>query len=138
VIASIVIGVGIAFAAVWLALGALVFALRSPGQSVGELLRVFPDSFRLAVALYRDRTLPSSVRWRLRVALLYNIQPINLIPDAIPVIGFADNVAVLAWALRGTVDIAGANAVGRHWKGSAESLVTLYRALRLPGHSEPA
>jgi uncharacterized membrane protein YkvA (DUF1232 family) len=70
--------------------------------------------------------------------VLYNIQPIDLIPDAIPVIGFADNVAVLAWALRGTLDIAGPNAVGRHWKGSPESLVTLYRAHRLPGHPEPA
>ena len=137
-IASIVVGLGIALAVAWVALVALLFALRSPGQSVGELARVFPDSFRLAAALYRDGTLPSAVRWRLRIALLYNIQPINLIPDVIPVIGFADNVAVLAWALRGTVGIAGPSAVKRHWKGSPESLFTLYRALRLPGHQEPA
>ena len=137
-IAPLVIGVGIALVAMWLGLAALVFAFRSPGQSVGELLRVFPDSFRLVASLYRDRNLPSSVRWRLRIALLYNLQPINLIPDAIPVIGFVDNVAVLAWALRGAVDTAGPNAVGRHWNGSPESLVTLYRALRLPGNPEPA
>jgi uncharacterized membrane protein YkvA (DUF1232 family) len=114
-------------------LAVLVFALRAPGQSVGDLLRVFPASLRLAGALYRDSTLPSSVRWRLRIALLYNIQPINLIPDVVPVIGFVDNIAVLVWALRSAVRIAGRDSVGRHWKGSAESLAALYRILRLTG-----
>lgn len=131
VIASTLIGLGIALGAVLIALGVAVIALRLPGRSVGEVLRVFPDSLRLAVALYRDRTLPRSVRRRLRIALIYNLQPINLIPDAIPVIGFADNVVVLAWALRGAVRSAGPGAVGRHWTGSPESLSVLYRGLRL-------
>ncbi|MGZ4340386.1 MAG: YkvA family protein [Gaiellaceae bacterium] len=128
---SILVGFGIALVVAWLVLGAFVLAVRSPGQSVGEIARIFPNSVRLAAALYRDRTLPSSVRWRLRIALIYNIQPVNLIPDAIPVIGLADNVAVLLWALRSTVRIAGADSVRRHWKGSPASLATLYRALRL-------
>jgi uncharacterized membrane protein YkvA (DUF1232 family) len=131
VVFSILVGFGIGLAAAWVALGAVVLALRTPGQSIGELLLVFPDSLRLTAALYRDRTLPASVRRRLRIALVYNIQPVNIIPDAIPVIGFADNVAVLAWALRGAVRIAGLDAVERHWKGSPESLAVLYRALRL-------
>lgn len=132
-IASTLIGIGIALGAIWVALGIFVFALRSPEQSVGDVLRVFPDSLRLAAALYRDRTLPGSVRRRLRIALIYNLQPINLIPDAIPVIGLADNVAVLAWALRSAVRIAGPDAVARHWRGSPESVTALYRALRLAG-----
>jgi uncharacterized membrane protein YkvA (DUF1232 family) len=131
VIQSALIGAGIALVALWIALAALVFALRSPGQSVGDLVRVFPASLRLAGGLYRDSTLPGSVRWRLRIALIYNIQPVNLIPDVIPVIGFADNVAVLGWALRGAVRIAGPDVVAHHWKGSPESLDVLYRALRL-------
>jgi len=60
--ASTLIGVGIALVAVWLAFGIFVFALRSPGQSVGEILRVFPDSLRLATALYRDRR--SGRKWK--------------------------------------------------------------------------
>jgi len=132
VISSTLIGIGIALAAVWVAVGAVVFALRLPGQSVGEVMRVLPDSLRLAAALYRDRSLPSSLRWRLRVAVIYSVQPVNLIPDVIPVIGFADNVAVLAWSLRGALRVAGQDAVVFHWKGSPESLATLYRALRLP------
>ena len=42
-------------------------------------------------------------------------------------IGFADNVVVLAWALHSTVRIAGPDTVGRHWKGSPASLAALYR-----------
>jgi uncharacterized membrane protein YkvA (DUF1232 family) len=119
--------------ALWVVLAAVVFAVRKPGQSVGDLLRVFPGSLRLAVALYRDSTLPRSVRWRLGIAVIYNIQPVNLIPDVVPVIGFADNIAVLAWALRSAVRIAGRDSVGQHWTGSPESLAVLYRILRLTG-----
>ena len=132
-IGSTLVGLAVALVATWLALGVLAFAVRSPGRSLGETMRVFPDSLRLAAALYRDRTLPGSVRWRLRVALIYNVQPINLIPDVVPVIGFADNVAVLAWALRGAVRAAGEDAVERHWRGSSASLEAVYRALRLQG-----
>lgn len=132
-IATILIGLGISAIVGWLMFAAFVFAVRSPGQTIAATLKVLPASVRLAAALYRDQTLPRSVRWRLRIALIYNLQPINLIPDVVPVIGFADNVAVLAWALRDTVRAAGIDAVSRHWRGSPESLATLYRALRLPG-----
>jgi uncharacterized membrane protein YkvA (DUF1232 family) len=128
----IVSGLGAAIFATWLALVVVIVALRPPGQSLGDLARVFPDALRLVMALYRDRQLPGSVRWRLRVALVYNLQPINLIPDFIPVIGFADNAIVLIWSLRGTVRAAGADAVGRHWRGSPEGLVLVYRAAGLP------
>jgi uncharacterized membrane protein YkvA (DUF1232 family) len=111
----------------------LLCLARSPGQSVADLARVFPAALRLAIALYRDRTLPRSLRWRMRIALIYNLVPINIIPDFIPVIGLVDNVVVLAWALRSTVRIAGPEVVSAHWKGSQAALHALYRALRLPG-----
>jgi uncharacterized membrane protein YkvA (DUF1232 family) len=133
VITSTLVGIGIAVVALWIALAALMLAVRTPGQSVGELLLVFPASLRLAGALHRDSTLPRPVRWRLRIAVIYNLQPVNLIPDFVPVVGFADNIAVLAWALRSAMRIAGRETVGLHWKGSPESLAALYRVLRLRG-----
>lgn len=131
-LAHILIGFGAALAAGWVTLGVLLLAVRSPRQSAADLARVFPAALRLATSLYRDPAVPNSVRWRLRAALIYNIQPINLIPDFIPVIGFADNVVVLAWALRSTIRIAGPDAVGRHWTGRPASLAALYWVLRLP------
>jgi len=62
--------------------------------------------------------------------MLYNLQPINLIPDFIPVLGLADNAIVLIWALRSTIRIAGRTAV-EHWPGSPGGLAVLYRAIRL-------
>ena len=115
-----------------LALMALAYRARTRGQSFGSIVRVLPDSIRLAAALHSDRNLPRPVRWRLRIALIYSLQPINLIPDFGPVIGFADNLFVIAWALRGAVSTAGTPAVESHWKGSPEGLRALYRALRLP------
>lgn len=110
---------------------ALAFRARSAGQSLGSTVRVLPDSVRLAVALHGDRSLPRSVRWRLRIALIYNLQPVNLIPDFVPVIGFADNLLVIGWALRGAVSTAGTKVVESHWQGSPEEMRALYRALRL-------
>lgn len=134
-ITQTLIGLGIALVLSWVGLTVLVYALRSPGESVGDIVRVFPGALRLTANLYRDPTMPRSVRWRLWIALLYNVQPINIIPDFVPVIGFADNVVVLAWALRSTVRIAGPGAVELNWEGSLPSLATLYRVLRLSGSS---
>ena len=47
---------------------------------------------RLLASLAKDRRVSRAVRWRLLVALVYNAQPINIIPDFVPVIGLADNV----------------------------------------------
>jgi uncharacterized membrane protein YkvA (DUF1232 family) len=131
VIAAILVGIGAAFVISVAASFALLFSVRLPGQSVGAILRVIPEALRLTGALYRGRSLPRSVRWRLRIALIYNLQPINLIPDVVPVLGFADNVAVLVWALRSTIRVAGPAAVERHWNGSPDALEAIYRALRL-------
>ena len=47
---------------------------------------------RLLAGLSKDQRVGRAVRRRLLVALAYNAQPVNLIPDFVPVIGLADNV----------------------------------------------
>lgn len=87
--------------------------------------------FRLLKDLAADRTLPRGVRWRLGVAIAYAGQPFNLIPDWIPVIGYADNIAVVCWALRSVIRVAGTAAVEHHWRGTSAALAQLYRMLRV-------
>jgi uncharacterized membrane protein YkvA (DUF1232 family) len=130
-VTTILMGFGVSLVVAWLVLVIGLLALRPPGQSIREFSRVFPDAIRLVRALYRDPSLPPSARWRLRVALIYNVQPVNLIPDFIPVVGFADNVVVIIWALRGTIRAAGIEAVNRNWQGSPGGLTIVYRAVRL-------
>jgi len=126
------IGLGIALAFVMVVIVAILLTLRAPAQSIGEIAWIIPSALRLAVSLYRDQSVPNSVRWRLRFAVVYNVQPINLIPDFIPVVGFVDNALVLAWALRSAARVAGPGALERHWKGSPAALALLTRTLRLP------
>ena len=50
------------------------------------------------------RTFESQALWKrviiVLLAFLYVVSPLDLIPDAIPVIGWLDDLGVLAWAAR--------------------------------------
>lgn len=111
---------------------ALWVAARRESQRVDlrELLRLVPDLVRLVSRLARDPSLPRGVRVRLGALLVYLALPIDLVPDVIPVVGYADDVVVVALALRSVVRRAGVEPVERHWPGTA---VGLDAVLRLAG-----
>jgi uncharacterized membrane protein YkvA (DUF1232 family) len=128
----VLIGLGVGLALTWLILiVAMAIANRRRGLATGGLASLLPRTLQLLGSLARDKNLPRDIRWRLGAAILYCGQPINVIPDWIPVIGFADNVVVISWALRSVVRRAGFQAVESHWKGTPEGLAQLYRALRV-------
>ncbi len=62
----------------------------------------------------RDKTVPTGVRVRLVLLLVYLASPIDLIPDFIPVVGYLDDAIVVALVLRSVTRHAGPDAVGRH------------------------
>ncbi len=64
---------------------------------------------------------------RLWLLLGYLLLPIDLIPDFLPVIGYADDVIVLALVLRSVVRHAGVTAVREHWSGTPDGLQVLGR-----------
>jgi uncharacterized membrane protein YkvA (DUF1232 family) len=131
VLVSILIGLASALAAAWLVLTVVLILARPRGLSARAVAVFIPNVLRLLRGLYRDPQVPRTVRIRVWVAIAYNIQPLNLIPDFVPVIGFADNVLITAWALRSAVHKAGADAVARHWPGTAEQFALLVRVARL-------
>jgi uncharacterized membrane protein YkvA (DUF1232 family) len=116
----------------WLVFAIVVVVRRPSRDALRDVAVFFPLVVRLVWALARDPNVPRGARWRLTIAFVYCAQPINLIPDFIPVIGFADNVVIVAWALRGTVRLAGHDIVAEQWKGSTAQLERLYRIARLP------
>jgi uncharacterized membrane protein YkvA (DUF1232 family) len=115
----------------WLALAVAVLIARPRGASVGEFSRLLPNVVRLAWAMVRDPLVPRGARVRLMIAVAYNAQPFNVIPDFVPVIGLADNFVITVWALRSAVRLTGPRLVAHHWRGTASELQLLYVLARL-------
>jgi uncharacterized membrane protein YkvA (DUF1232 family) len=59
--------------------------------------------------------------------IAYLLMPIDLVPDFIPVLGYADDAVVVALALRSVVRAAGPEALDRHWSGSEAGLAAVRR-----------
>ena len=116
----------------WLALLLALWRGRpSSDLPVREALRLLPDVVRLLRRLAADRSLPRGVRVRLWLLLAYLASPIDLVPDVIPVIGWADDAVVVALALRAVTRRAGPEALERHWPGTPDGLAALRRLARL-------
>ncbi|GGN94367.1 hypothetical protein GCM10010112_83620 [Actinoplanes lobatus] len=126
---KIAIGAGVGLILVWLALivALLLAGRRFERPGLGEMLRLLPDLLRLLKRLAGDKGLPRGVRVRLWLLLVYLAVPIDLIPDFIPVIGYADDAIVVALVLRSVARRAGAQALHRHWPGSPAGLAAVLR-----------
>ena len=119
----------------WVALVAAL-ATSSPSRGVlREAARLLPDSLRLLRRLLADRDAPRGVRWRVGLVLGYLALPIDLVPDFIPVLGWADDVIVVTLVLRSLVRRAGAPAVRRHWPGTDDGFAALCRLTGLRANS---
>jgi uncharacterized membrane protein YkvA (DUF1232 family) len=97
-----------------------------------EGLRLLPDVLRLLRRLAADQNLPRGVRGRLILLIAYLASPIDLIPDFIPVLGYADDAVIVAIALRSVARRAGPQAIASHWPGTPEGLRLLQQLTGLP------
>jgi len=116
----------------WLLLLAVLLRARPKGSVVPEALRILPDVVRLLRRLAADRELSTGVRIRLWLLLAYLAMPIDVVPDVIPVIGYADDAIVVVLALRAVVRHAGLDALRRHWPGTDDGFTALRRLAGLP------
>ncbi len=118
----------------WLLLLGALFVAKPRGTGLKDALRLLPDLLRLLPRLARDRSLPGGVRVRLWLLLGYLALPIDLVPDVIPVLGYADDAILVALVLRTVVRRAGVPALERHWPGTPDGLAAL---LSLCGATPP-
>lgn len=117
----------------WLALLLVLVVARPHGMGPAEAKRLVPDLVGLVRSLALDASLPGGVRRRLGLLLAYLALPFDLVPDVIPVLGYADDVIVLGLVLRSVVRVAGEHALVRHWSGSPEGLALVRRLAGLSG-----
>ncbi len=92
-----------------------------------EAMRLLPDVIRLIHRLAADKTLPRGVRIRLGLLLAYLAMPIDLIPDFIPILGYADDAIIVTATLRSVVQGAGLDAVRAKWPGTDDGFAALCR-----------
>lgn len=125
----------------WLVLIAvLVVQQRRMGRDVNwkALARLGPDVARLIHRLATDRMVPRGTRWLLLALLIYLLLPIDLVPDFIPVIGYADDAIIAAFALRYAIKNAGYPALQRNWPGTREGLHTVLTLARIKAPPDDA
>lgn len=133
---AVVLGViaGLVLAWVVLVIALLVLARRQGDRtSLRDALRLIPDVIRLLRRLAADPSLPRSVRWRLSALVVYLVLPVDLIPDFIPVVGYADDAVIVALGLRWVVRAAGVGAIERHWTGTPSGLQVVKRLAGVSG-----
>lgn len=130
-IGDILIGIAIALVVSWLVLIIGLLIVRPKGSMLAEAIRLLPDLLRLLKRLATDRSLPRGVRVRLGLLMAYLAIPIDLIPDFIPVIGYADDAIIVAAVLRSVVRRAGLPAVKQHWPGTEDGFAALTRLTRI-------
>ncbi|GIG91441.1 YkvA family protein [Plantactinospora endophytica] len=121
------IGLAIALTVVWLALVGTLLVTKPDRVQLREALRLLPDLLRLLRRMAADPTMPPGVRVRLGLLLCYLAIPIDLIPDFIPVLGYADDAIIVTAVLRSTVRRAGLDAVRAHWPGTDDGFAAVCR-----------
>jgi uncharacterized membrane protein YkvA (DUF1232 family) len=129
---NVLIAIGCGLVVAWIGLVITLLVLRPEGSVLKDALRILPDTVRLLRRIGADRTVPKGVRLRLYLLFVYLASPIDLIPDFLPVIGYADDAVIVAAVLRSVVRRAGSDTIRRHWPGTEEGLATLSRIAGLP------
>lgn len=112
-----------------------LYARRHPETvSMRSALRLLPDLLRLFRSLLSSSEVPTPVRLLILGLVVYLILPVDLVPDFIPVLGYADDVIVIALVLRAVMRRSGPELLTRLWKGDDDGLRVI---LRLAGVAQP-
>lgn len=127
------IGVAAALVVAWVALVIALMIARPRAGLLREAMRILPDVLRLIRRLAADKSLPAGVRIRLALLLAYLAMPFDVIPDFVPVLGYADDAIIVTAVLRSVVRRAGLDAVRAHWPGSDDGFAALCRLTGLNG-----
>lgn len=125
---DLAIGVGAALVLAWIAYsGGAAAPRRIATRSAAD-----PSRHTASDAPPRCRQ-DAAYRRAVRLALLltYLAIPFDLVPDFIPVLGYADDAIIITAVLRSVVRRAGLSAVRTYWPGSGDGFTALCRLTEL-------
>jgi uncharacterized membrane protein YkvA (DUF1232 family) len=91
-------------------------------QLVTDAVLMMPNIIKLVGRLLRDPRVPRRAKITLGLAAAYVMSPIDFIPEAIPVVGWADDVLLVMFAIDSLIERAGPEIVMEHWDGPGDLL----------------
>ncbi|HUQ77627.1 MAG TPA: DUF1232 domain-containing protein [Patescibacteria group bacterium] len=115
-----IVGFVAALLIVWAVILAVLWLARPRDVRLVELVRLVPDLVRLVRDLVADRSVPRGVRLALVGLLVWLLNPIDLIPEFIPVLGPLDDVIVAIFVLRYVRRRLGIDELRRRWHGTPD------------------
>ena len=118
-------GIALGLVAVWAVLVGLLWIFRPRDVPLSELVRIVPDLLRLGRDVIADNTVPLGARLALVGLLVWLLNPIDLIPEFIPILGPLDDVVVAVIVLRYVRRRVGLEELERRWRGTPEGFVLL-------------
>jgi uncharacterized membrane protein YkvA (DUF1232 family) len=127
---DVIISVAAALLLSWLALMVALAIGRPKGNLLKEALRLLPDLLRLLKRLTTDRTLPAGVRVRVALLFVYLAIPIDIIPDFVPVLGYADDAIIVVLVLRSVCRRISFDELGAAWPGTDDGFAALKRLVK--------
>jgi uncharacterized membrane protein YkvA (DUF1232 family) len=102
-----------------------------------DLLEFLPNIIKLLGGLMKDPRVPRRSKMLLGAFLVYLVSPIDLVPDAIPVVGVVDDVLLAAYAVNHLIARAGEDVVLEHWDGPQDLLEMVRSVLDAAGSLVP-
>ena len=91
-------------------------------QLIQDAAMMMPNIVKLVARLLKDPRVPRRAKITLGLAAAYVASPIDLIPEVIPVVGWADDVLIVMFAIDSLIDRAGDEIVEELWDGPGDLL----------------
>lgn len=107
------------------------------GETLKQLVRDLPHFVKLLWGVARDPRVSRIDKAIVLATLGYLLLPIDIIPDALPVIGHIDDIYLVALALDRLLHNAGVDVLLDHWSGDVASLELALAALDKAGSFLP-
>lgn len=89
---------------------------------VTDAVSLVPNLIKLISRLVKDPRVPRRSKIALGLAAAYVASPIDLIPEVIPVLGWADDLLFMMLAIDSLIERAGKEVVEEHWDGPVDLL----------------
>jgi len=102
-----------------------------------DAVYLLPNLIKLLGRLVKDPRVPRRSQVVIGAALAYLVSPVDLIPEFIPVVGFADDVLLVSYAINHLITVAGEDVVLEHWDGPRDMLELVRSVLEVASDLVP-